>query len=229
MEFHDIINEITLAASEIQEVYERLGVNEKISEYYMRLYDERNSGAVRYPEKLKDMKIEAKKTNSAELKRIASEMDAEYRRTVDYERDKYFRLSERVKGCNSYWLFDVYKRQKIRDLQSINFCHNRFCSNCQKVVQGSRMARFIPWIQALGDGKYLYHIVLTVPNCSGENLRRVTKTMFKAFLKVTRYFSGDAKIKGENFQKYGYLGVIRALEIIAMPLRCRFVVNFCFQ
>lgn len=130
--------------------------------------------------------------------------------------DKYanvtiFNKIERMKDCNKIWLLDTYYKQKIKDYKKTNLCKDKFCNNCKKVKQAARMSKFIPELE-----KYkcnLYHLVLTIPNCSGEDLRQNIKNIFSAYAKFIELLKGKKKIKGVNFEKYNYLGSVRSLEV----------------
>lgn len=117
-----------------------------------------------------------------------------------------------MSSCNSLWLLNVYDSLKIKDFIKTNLCKDRFCANCKKVKQASRMARFIPEIKKYKDYP-LYHLTLTVPNVSGDCLRFAVDCMFKAFTRLTHYLKLKEKISGIDFSKYNYLGAIRSFEV----------------
>lgn len=113
--------------------------------------------------------------------------------------------------CNKFWELDKYFEQKVKDYQRTNLCKNKFCSNCKKVKQASRMARYIPEFEQYKDN--LYHLVLTLPNCPGDNLEYTIKHMAKCFKSLIRYLSGNLRIKGLDFESWGYKGAVRSLEV----------------
>jgi plasmid rolling circle replication initiator protein Rep len=118
----------------------------------------------------------------------------------------------RMSDCNSFWELDVYDVARIKDFIRTNLCKDKFCSNCKKVKQASRMARFMPYIEQ--HKQYgLYQLVLTVPNVPGCLLRPTIDRMFKSFARLIEYFKGKKKIRGLDFERYGYLGAIRSLEV----------------
>lgn len=51
-------------------------------------------------------------------------------------------------------------------------------------------------------------------NCFGDELDDVIKKLFKSFVRLIEYFKGKEKIKGLDFNYWGYEGVIRSLEVI---------------
>ena len=120
---------------------------------------------------------------------------------------------ENMSNCNSWWLMDFYKEQKVKDFKKTSLCKDKFCSNCKKVKQASRLSKFVPMIEELAKDKYIYHLVLTVPNCNGTNLKDTIKKMFKNFYSLNRYLNLNLKIRGLDFSQYGYSGSIRSLEV----------------
>lgn len=131
--------------------------------------------------------------------------------SVSFSSDLLRRKAERINGCNSYWYNLFYPNNHIKDFQSTTLCRDKFCSNCKKVKQSSRMAKYIPEIEPYKDK--LYHMTLTVPNCNGESLRVIAKLMSVSFRKLIRIIEGTKKIDGLDFERYGYLGAIRSLEV----------------
>lgn len=123
------------------------------------------------------------------------------------------KTSDRIFNCARNWFFDHYGESKTRDLKSIYLCHNKFCPNCQKLMAEARYAKFIPEILRIGNDYQLYHLTLTVPNCSALFLNNTIDKLFKKFPYLVRYLKCDAKIKGLDFSRYGYAGAIRAFEI----------------
>lgn len=118
-----------------------------------------------------------------------------------------------LSNCNSWWLLDFYRNQGVKDFKRTNLCKDKFCNNCKKVKQASRLSKFMPLIDQYQEDKYLYHLTLTVPNCQGSLLAETIKTMFLSFRRIIRYLACDLKIKGLDFEQYGYIGAIRSLEI----------------
>lgn len=127
---------------------------------------------------------------------------------IDLLKDKKYRLM----NCNKFWLIDVFKKNKIKNFKKTNLCRDKFCMNCKKVKQAQRMAKYIPELKKY-DG-FLYHLVLTVPNTCGDNLRYTLKKMSRSFRKLMYYIRGERVIKGYEFlSDIGYLGAVRSLEI----------------
>ncbi|MGL5328133.1 MAG: protein rep [Peptostreptococcaceae bacterium] len=120
---------------------------------------------------------------------------------------------ENMINCNSWWVMDHYQEQKIKDFKKTSLCKDKFCSNCKKVKQASRLTQFMPLIEEMKKDKYIYHLVLTVPNCNGTNLKATIKDIFSNFYKLNRYLKLEKKIKGLDFEQYCYSGSIRSLEV----------------
>ena len=122
-------------------------------------------------------------------------------------------LAYNIKNCSHHWFFDHYQMQRIKDLHHIDICHNKFCPNCQKMMQASRLLRFGPVLNAIAEDYDLYHITHTIPNVSGEKLSDGIDTLFKVYKRFHEYLSGKIRIKGLDFSQYGYAGSIRSLEV----------------
>jgi plasmid rolling circle replication initiator protein Rep len=129
---------------------------------------------------------------------------------ADAEKNTLKNKRNRIADCNQVWAFDLYEQSRVQDFKRTNLCKDKFCNNCKKVKQASRMARFTPEIQ---KHENLYQLVLTVPNVLGEELRATIKKMFKSFAKLTEYLKGKKKIKGLDFIEWDYFGAIRSLEV----------------
>lgn len=118
-----------------------------------------------------------------------------------------------IDNCNALWLLDVYNEQKYKDFKKTNLCRDKFCNNCKKVKQSARLSKFMPLIDDLSKDKYLYHVVFTVPNCSGAYLHETIKKIFKNFYTLNRYLKLEKKIRGLDFEPYSYIGALRSLEV----------------
>lgn len=130
---------------------------------------------------------------------------------VAFSSDTLERNTIRLDNCNRFWQLDKYQVQKIKDFKKTNLCHDKFCSNCKKVKQAARMAKYIPEIEQYKDR--LFHLTLTLPNCSGDELLFTYKKMAKCFKSLIRYLTGNLTIKGIDFSSWGYEGAVRSLEV----------------
>lgn len=120
---------------------------------------------------------------------------------------------DRIANCHKYFIIDRYDYNLVKDFKSTNLCHDKFCNNCKKLKQAARMSKYIPEISKYNDK--LYHLILTLPNVKGNDLKETLKKMSKSFTKLTEYL----RLKRTRFFLYdyfkdlGYIGVIRSLEI----------------
>ena len=128
------------------------------------------------------------------------------------EENKIANKIESIRNCNKFFELEVYHKQLVKDFLRTNLCKDKFCQNCKKVKQASRMARFIPEIEKYKQ-EGLYHLVLTTPNVDYTQLQPMIKKQFKAFGMLIRYLNGTKKIKGLDFESWGFLGAIRSLEV----------------
>ena len=86
-------------------------------------------------------------------------------------KDLYARTAENVSKCHKLYFSDYYPLLQTKDVLSIPMCKNRFCANCQKLLQQKRVNAFKPFIDsALNEGYNLYHVVFTVKNPSAAEL-----------------------------------------------------------
>jgi Plasmid rolling circle replication initiator protein and truncated derivatives len=131
--------------------------------------------------------------------------------SIAFSKDLLLSKGERLDYCNKFWHLDKYEKQKIKDFQKTNLCHDKFCANCKKVVQAGRMAKYIPELEKYKSN--LYHLILTVPNCSGQDLNFMYKKMAKSFRTLIRYLDCRLKVKGINFERFKYQGAVRSLEV----------------
>jgi hypothetical protein len=140
-------------------------------------------------------------------------ISAYYSRLYDETNNgRFLDIADNVRDCSKSWFFDVYKMQRIKDLKSVFLCKNKFCLNCQKLIQKSRLERFAPYLDDISRDYDLYHLVFTIPNCNGENLKQTINRLFKAFKNLIRYFKLNSFVKDVDFARYGYAGSIRSLE-----------------
>ncbi len=127
---------------------------------------------------------------------------------IDLLKDK----KDRLVNCNKFWLVDVFRKNKIKNFKKTNLCRDKFCNNCKKLKQAQRMAKYIPELEKYNNN--LYHLVLTVPNVTGDKLRETIKKMSSSFRKLMYYIRGERIIKGYEFlSDIGYLGCVRTLEV----------------
>lgn len=140
--------------------------------------------------------------------------------------DTMKRVAQNMRDCCGYWDIDYYRFQGVKDVLRTNCCKNTFCENCQNSLSIQRERKYAPLFDELARTCRLYHVVFTVRNCRGEELRNVVENMYKQFGYIIRLFTGNAKIKGYDFEQYGFLGAVRALEITKNKVRGDFHPHF---
>lgn len=139
--------------------------------------------------------------------------EVNFTRVKGFETKDFTNKIKSINECNTVWLLDKYKHQKIKDFKKTNLCKDKFCNNCKKVKQANRMVRFIPHIEAAKENYSLHHLTLTVPNCKGSELHETIKNIFKSFAYLIDYLKLKKKIKGLDFEPYSYVGALRSLEV----------------
>lgn len=142
------------------------------------------------------------------------ELAAYYRRLFEETgKDSYFRRNYAIGGCGQTLLFDFHHKKSIADLIRMELCHDRFCPNCMKLKQATRLQRFMPPILALTDDKAVFHIVLTAPNILGPYLRTYITIFFEACARLVRFLNGTDKIRGLDLSPLGFAAALRNTEI----------------
>lgn len=126
---------------------------------------------------------------------------------------EFLRIAKRVKQCCNTWVFDFYKKSKYKNLVRVDRCDDRFCLNCQSLKADQRFVTYAPLFDEYLETNDMYHVVFTVPNVEAYRLRDTVSLMLDKFSYLIRFFQGTKKVKGVNFEKYGYRGAVRSLEI----------------
>lgn len=155
--------------------------------------------------------------NVAENRKFNEVIEGYYRRLIEEsEKERKRTLQnnlDNLHDCNRNWYMDQYTLAKVKDFKKTNLCKDKFCSNCKKVKQASRMARFMPEIEEqLKIHPHAYQMVLTVPNVSGDELERTIKRMSKSAAMLMQYLNGSRKTKWLSIGRQS-VGAIRTLEI----------------
>lgn len=127
--------------------------------------------------------------------------------------EKFLNKSKFIDGCCKLWDVDFFQQLKVKNIKRVNLCKDKFCFNCQSMLAVKRQLQFGPILDMHRQDYDVYHLVVTVPNCGGEELKALIKKMYKKFPFLLRYFRGKAKVKNINFLQYGYAGAVRALEV----------------
>lgn len=119
--------------------------------------------------------------------------------------------ADRLEGCNKVFQLDVYENQKLKLLKRTNLCKDKFCENCKQVRQRVYLIKYIRKLEEHKDN--LYHLTLTIPNVPGADLEDTLKKMRKNLKMLTRYLSGNKKIRNVDFENFGYKGALSSLEV----------------
>ena len=133
-----------------------------------------------------------------------------YKKLSDEDKSISNSLINNFSRCNKIFNCDVYFDNEIIDFKSTLLCHDKFCSNCKKVKQASRLSRYIPYLNQYKDN--LYFLTLTLPNVCGVDLRSTLKLMSSCFRTLYRYLNGTIKCSFIDFSKYYSIGCVRSLE-----------------
>lgn len=124
----------------------------------------------------------------------------------------YLNVADSMRGCHKVFDTLTWNRQKTKAIERVNLCKNKFCSNCVKLIQATRLKRMYGAIREAERTKCLYHTVWTVPNVRGEELPQALSAMNDAFSTLVRYFSVRKKIKGLDFSRYGFYAAVKSIE-----------------
>jgi plasmid rolling circle replication initiator protein Rep len=118
---------------------------------------------------------------------------------------------ERLAGCNKVWDTETYAASNVKVLLRTFLCKDKFCPNCQAVKQTVLWNRLQPYIEQHKDS--LYHMTLTVPDCTGEELYDTVRHMARCFKNLVTYLNGNKKVRGKALFPFDYKGCFRSLEI----------------
>lgn len=133
-----------------------------------------------------------------------------YEETGDFG---YFNKGKAIDLCCAWWDTDYYRMQNVKDIKRVNLCRDKFCFNCQSMLALKRQGKFEPQLDSFRKDYMIAHVIVTVPNCEAEELLPLLDKMYKKFPFLMRYFKGQAKVRGLDFEQYGYGGAVRGLEV----------------
>lgn len=136
------------------------------------------------------------------------------RRYMDTNLKKYLSLFERLQNCHRSWFGDHYKKSGVFNVKRVFHCHNRWCWLCTHLEQAQRLYKFTTKFESLSAVYDLYHVVFTVPNVYGDELKDCMERMKDSFYKIILYFQGHRKITDVDFTQYGFAGAVRSFEIV---------------
>ncbi|MDE7301625.1 MAG: protein rep [Clostridia bacterium] len=152
-------------------------------------------------------------SNPKEIEEYFSSRSSMERAFGEAKRAKWLSKSRNIFYCCKYWDIEKYFKLRIKDIKRVNRCRDKFCFNCQKSMALERQAQFVPQLDEYRKDYEVFHLIMTVPNCTGKELSSVIDRMYKKFRHLIRYLAGDKKVKGIDFLSYGYAGAVRGLEV----------------
>ena len=117
---------------------------------------------------------------------------------------------ERLRGCNRVWDTETYEASHVKVLLRTFLCKDRFCPNCQAVKRMVLWNRLQPYMEQYKDS--LYHMTLTVPDCTGDELYDTVRHMAECFKALIRCLRNSKKMKARGID-LGFKGCFRSLEI----------------
>lgn len=129
---------------------------------------------------------------------------------VAFNKDTLINNAKAIENCNKVWTLDFYKNSNVKEILRTMLCRNKFCANCKKVAQATRMSKYIPLLSNYSSK--LYHLTLTLPNVNGVSLRSTLKKMSRCFKRLVNFLKGYKHISGLDFD-WGFEGCIRSLEV----------------
>ena len=123
------------------------------------------------------------------------------------------RKADNIARCMLDWKIDVYDKSRAKIIGDVYRCKDKFCYNCQSLLALQRFYTYRPVLDKYAKDYELFHVVLTQPNVQGRYLKRTVELMFDRFHYLIGYFNGHKKVRGIDFEKYGYVGAVRSLEV----------------
>jgi plasmid rolling circle replication initiator protein Rep len=127
--------------------------------------------------------------------------------------------SERIENCLNYWEWDLYKENKVLNLNKVSRCKDYFCPNCRSVNSSKAIIKFSPLFQQMLSQRYYpYFMTLTVPNVLRKDLANEIDKMNKAFIKFWRWlykpFKENGKYSGGYIGRlFDAMGAVKVIEV----------------
>lgn len=163
------------------------------------------------------------KVNTESFSKLASRL--KYNSVIaDYYRDlsdeicaegdvSLYRKADRLESCSDTWEILWHRLQGYKGILNAGLCRDKFCVNCQSALAKAREAKFFPMLTELSFKNSIYHVVFTIPNCVGIELKDTVHRLFKSLSYFVKYLNGRKKLRGFDFEYLGYEGCIRSLEV----------------
>ena len=126
---------------------------------------------------------------------------------------RYLNKSDTIFNCFKFQYWDKYEYNKILDNIAHDRCRNRFCLNCQILINSYHAHKLKPIIENLKkEGYSAYMLTLTVPNCEYKDLNKTIKKMNNCWNKFFKKYNADDLRSWKN--RYVKIdGAIKVLEV----------------
>lgn len=173
----------------------------------------KNSSGLFTLDGIEQLQVNANKMRKSRNRVNANRIVAEYYENYFSNLDPENRRANNVRNCFTHAWVDYYRLCAVKDIKTVNLCHDKFCVNCQDQLSQHRYSKYKPVLDEYSKDYDIYHVVFTVPNCSDVLLKHTLDKMYNKFAYLIRFFQGTKKIKNLDFSQYGFAGAIRSLEI----------------
>ena len=163
--------------------------------------------------KLKQKKSIAER-NSYYFNRLAKEDNFN-----KFEKRYFENRAIRIRNCLNFWLWDVYKKNKVMDLKKVSRCKDIFCPNCRMFAVSKALINFSPFFKRmLMLERTPYIMTLTIPNEKADNLEKTINKMNKAFYTLWRWLyypvtKKESSILGFKNRLFNAIGAVKVLEV----------------
>lgn len=125
----------------------------------------------------------------------------------------YKNKAENIDSCFRFQTWDMYEKNMILDNTSHFRCKNRFCVNCQILINSYHAWKLKPILREYElEGFKPYFLTLTVPNCKFGDLRSTIKKMNDTYNKLFKKFNADDR-RGYSDRLMKIYGSIKVLEV----------------
>lgn len=131
----------------------------------------------------------------------------------EFDYKVYKNKAENINSCFKFQAWDLYEQNKILDNTAHFRCRNRFCVNCQILINSYHAWRLKPILREFElEGFVPYFLTLTVPNCKFGDLRETIKIMNANYYKLFQKFNADDRRQYSDRLMKIY-GSIKVLEV----------------